>query len=202
MCPNKQFLSIYFDGEFPAVWKKQMDQHLEGCPQCRELLGLYKKTSELLNDVEVSDADAAMKAAKARVWEKINSDKRRHSLRQTPRLLTRLTRSLPAAAAGAFAAASLIFVMLFITQFKIDKSELPELSSVEEISEGIVASSNYELDVPEITPALNMNEVLRYLENDDTSNIVIIKLPERKKFMRYGEPAFINAADYSRRSAN
>jgi hypothetical protein len=47
-----------------------------------------------------------------------------------------------------------------------------------------------------------MNEVLDYLNDDDSSDIVIIRLPSRTKFNRSGDPAFIPAADYTRRTRN
>jgi hypothetical protein len=217
MCNNKQFLSIYFDGELSSPWKERMEQHLESCPDCVKWLETYKKTSEFLNDGKTGDSnngicdDIVMEAAKFRVWEKISAGARQYSLyssysrpRPLSRLLPNIPGSLTAAAAGALAATALIFVISFITPSKTNKNELPEISGTTEMMEnigGIPVSSDYALDIPEITPALNMDDVLHYLEND-SSNIVIIKLPERKKFNNYGKPAFINAADYHRGPAN
>jgi hypothetical protein len=49
-------------------------------------------------------------------------------------------------------------------------------------------------------PVADMNGVIQYLGNDDTADIVIIRLPESKSFMSFGEPAIVKAADYSGRS--
>jgi hypothetical protein len=222
MCNNKQFLSIYFDGELPSPWKEQMEQHLENCPDCVRGIETYKKTSELLNggkagSLDKRDSDNAiyddgvMEAAKSRVWEKISVSRQQFSLYKGPRRRLRLLLrqplnipgSLTAAAAGALAATALIFIISFIMPSRSNENKLPEISSstMENIG-GIPVSSDYALDLPEITPALNMDDLLHYLENNDSSNIVIIKLPERKKFNRYGEPTFINAADYRRGPAN
>jgi hypothetical protein len=215
MCHNKQFLSIYFDGELSSPWKERMEQHLESCPDCVKSLETYKKTSEFLNDGKAGNSnngvydDGVMEAAKFRVWEKINVGTRQYSLyssysrpRRLSRLLPNIPGSLTAAAAGALAATALFFVISFITPPETNKNELPEISidTMENIG-GIPVSSDYALDIPEITPTLNMDDVLHYLDND-SSNIVIIKLPERKKFNNYGKPAFINAADYRRSPAN
>jgi anti-sigma factor RsiW len=219
MCPNKRFLSIYFDGELPSPWNEQMEKHLESCPDCAKGIEIYKKTSELLNDSKLSGADnSLMEAAKSHVWEKIIAGKQMYPLYQSPRQLPRqlarqpprflplrlprIPGSIAAGAAGAIAATALILVISFITPPGAGKNKLPEISGAAESAGGITVSSDYELDIPEITPALNMNDVLRYIENSDSSNIVIIKLPERKKFNRYGEPAFINAADYRKGPAN
>jgi hypothetical protein len=186
-----------------------MEQHLENCPDCVKRLETYKKTSELLNGGKLSNPDngiyddGIIEAAKSRVWEKISADKRQYALYTRPRLLPNIPGNLTAAAAGALAAAALIFIISFIIPFGSNENELPEISAdtMENIG-GIPVSSDYALDIPEITPALNMDDLLHYLENNDSSNIVIIKLPERKKFNRYGEPTFINAADYRRGPAN
>jgi hypothetical protein len=51
-------------------------------------------------------------------------------------------------------------------------------------------------------PATDINGVLQYLGNEDTGDIVIIRLPESRSFTTLGEPALINAADYSRRNSS
>ena len=48
-----------------------------------------------------------------------------------------------------------------------------------------------------IVPITDLNGVLQYLGNDDSPDIMIIRLPESRSFMSSGEPAIIRAADYS-----
>jgi hypothetical protein len=48
-------------------------------------------------------------------------------------------------------------------------------------------------------PVSDMSGVIQYLENDDSGDIVIIRLPESKSFMSLGEPAIIKATDYAGR---
>jgi hypothetical protein len=63
--------------------------------------------------------------------------------------------------------------------------------------EGALAAA---IEMQAIIPASDMNGVLQYLGNTDTADIVIIRLPESKSFMSFGEPAIIRAADYSGRN--
>ena len=205
MCPDKQFLSVYFDGELPSPWKERMEQHLETCSQCRENLEVYRKMSGCLSyDGEVEEFTgvpqaAVIDAAAARVWERLENRKKRKSLRLQRFLPARIPQALTAAAAGAIAATAIICFLLLFSQAKTGKNSVPQLTGATGNFAGIVFGEG-DLDSPDIIPASNMNDVLRYLESDDGSNIVIIKLPERKKFNRYGEPAFINASDYNRRT--
>jgi predicted anti-sigma-YlaC factor YlaD len=204
MCPDKQFLSFYYDGELPSPWKEKMERHLETCPECRKRIGVYQRTSGFIS----GGVDAAVvEAAKARVWQRITERGlvREPSYTAPPRgrrrfLPPRVAQALTAAVAGA--AVAVICVMLLATARGDGSGVIAAIGGSDENFTGVAVSSDYELNIPEIEPASNMQELLRYLENDDSSNIVIIKLPERKKFSRYGEPAFINAADYNRRSQN
>ncbi|MDR2097389.1 MAG: zf-HC2 domain-containing protein [Spirochaetaceae bacterium] len=187
MCPDKQFISIYFDGELPSPWKERMEQHLETCSECGKTLESYKKTSKLLNNTEDaaggSGYDAAMEAARIRVWEKLDSIAAEPCIRRYPlRFAPRIPSAAFAAIAGAAAAAVIICFMLLIAPNK-----------------GTAVSSDYDLNIPDIMPVSNMSDIMSYLESNESSNFVIIKLPERKKFKRYGDPDFIRSAEYNRR---
>jgi hypothetical protein len=54
-----------------------------------------------------------------------------------------------------------------------------------------------ESDIPEIFPDLDMASVLQYLNDRDSGEVLIIRLPESRSFLNYSEPAIIRAADYS-----
>ena len=205
MCPDKQFLSVYFDGELPSPWKERMEQHLETCSGCRENLEAYRKMARCLNAggekgglLEAPEA-AVIEAAAARVWKRLEGRKRRADGKPRRFLPARIPNMFTAAAAGAVAATAIICFLLLFSQSQNSKNSVPQLTGTAENFAGIVPV-NDDPDAPDIIPASNMNDILRYLESDDSSNIVIIKLPERKKFSRYGDPAFINASDYSRRT--
>ncbi|MDR0662487.1 MAG: hypothetical protein LBF80_00180 [Spirochaetaceae bacterium] len=183
-----------------------MEQHIEICSKCRETLESYKKASVFLKGAEEGASCAAsMEAVRTRVWERINSRAAVPRTRCQPAFFfPRIPSTVLAAMAGAAAAVIIIFVTTLLTPGDGSSSDgQSALSAAAENFEGIAVSSDYDIDIPDITPIPNMDTILRYLETDDTSNIVIIKLPERKKFNRYGEPAFIkNAADSGREPKN
>ncbi|MDR0684504.1 MAG: zf-HC2 domain-containing protein [Spirochaetaceae bacterium] len=205
MCPDKQFLSVYFDGELPSPWKERMEQHLETCSGCRETLETYRKMSRYLNAggekgglLEAPEA-AVIEAAAGRVWERLEGRKWHSDGKLWRFLPARIPKAFTATAAGAIAATAIICFLFLFSQGQNSKNSVPQLTDAAENFAGIVPISD-DHDASDIIPASNMDDILRYLESDDSSSIVIIKLPERKKFSRYGEPAFINASDYSRRT--
>jgi hypothetical protein len=55
------------------------------------------------------------------------------------------------------------------------------------------------LDMQTLVPVTDLNGIWQYLGNDDSGDIVIIRLPESRSFNSYGEPAIIREADYSGR---
>jgi hypothetical protein len=63
---------------------------------------------------------------------------------------------------------------------------------------GMTFASEAELDTPGIIPVSNMEDVLQYLGNRDNGEVIILRLPESRNFVNYGDPAIIKAADYSR----
>jgi hypothetical protein len=75
------------------------------------------------------------------------------------------------------------------------------LSSPSDQVSDTAISGGMDLDMPGIVPVSDMNEVLRYLGQDNSgTEFMIIRLPETKPFMSSGEPAIIRAADYYRRT--
>jgi hypothetical protein len=59
------------------------------------------------------------------------------------------------------------------------------------------------LDVQGIIPASGMNDILQYLSNEGPDDMVIIHLPESRRFTSSGEPIIVKEADYqSRRASN
>jgi len=189
MCPDSQLLSIYMDGELPSPWKEKLETHLAGCSGCREKLESFRRLlkkdapEEPLEHRET--LETAIETAKKRVWQNLQSRRRfqpRAGLWQR-----RLSIPLPAAAAAAVVIALLAMLWLrggFAVQ--------PEPAARANL---ILAA---EEEMPGIIPAADMSGVLQYLGSDG-ADIIILRLPESKSFLRSGEPEIINAAGYTRR---
>ena len=194
MCPDRQMLSLYFDEELPSPWKEKLDSHLEACPACRASLEGYRRLSESLMDT----SDQALLAAQDRLWKKLcerefyqGASPPKFSREKTRKLLRKsITLPLPVAAA----AAVLIFIIFLALIKIIDGRQAP--------SQDMMAAINIELDDHGIVPIpiQDMSGVLQYLSSQDGGDFMVIRLPESRRFTRIGEPALINAADYSRRN--
>jgi anti-sigma factor RsiW len=216
MCPDPQLLSVYMDGELPSPWKEKMEAHLEKCSVCKsnydnfkKLQGYFKKDHSqrrtiveraLTEDGKPAELNAAgepadkeqplseyefIEKSKEKVWRNLES---RRKISHFSVWQRRLSIPLPAAAAAAIFIA--ILALLFANG-TFDR-RIPDSASK---SNFILAS---EEEIPGLIPAADMNGVLQYL-GADTSDILILKLPESRNFLRSGEPAIIRAADYQRK---
>lgn len=192
MCPDYHILSVYFDQELPSPWKEKMELHLISCPVCRARLERFRRCSEALQYPPGGGRTPklpVMEAAKDRVWQRmarLETEKwgwgQSHSLWQR-------TLSIPLPLA---AAAAVLLIMAFFLTLTRQPVGIPP-------SQDTVAASEM-VDMQGFIPASDMHEVLQYLENQDMTDIVIIRLPETRSFSSSGEPTMLRAADYTRRN--
>lgn len=182
MCPDRQLLSVYFDGELPSPWKEKLDGHLESCPSCRERLEAYRHLSA---DLGRAPGEEATQAAQDRVWQRLeqHTGVSRNFTRVRPSDgLWHFRVSIPLPAAAAMA---LLFVALAL--FLVLRPP------------NTVMVPNMAFETPEFILDSDMEDVLQYLSSRDAGEVFIFQLPESRNFDSYGEPAILRAADYSRK---
>jgi hypothetical protein len=221
MCPEPQLLSIYMDGELPSPWKEKMEAHLAKCPECKSNYDNFKKLQDffkkdhnqrriivergLTEDGEPEELNAAgeplekekpltdyefLEKSKERVWRNLSAKERFHP--RPGMLHRRLTIPLPAAAAAAVIIA--VLAMLWVRGDFFNKA-----NDAASRTNFILASEEEVIpDALPAIPAADMNGVLQYL-GVDSSDVIILQLPESRSFLRAGEPAIIKASDNSRR---
>jgi hypothetical protein len=190
MCPDYHILSVYFDGELPSPWKEKMETHLGSCPKCRAQLEQFRRCSTVLKGA-VEPEIGRMESAKDRIWEnltRLDIEKWRPN-RERNLWYRRVSIPFPAAAA----AVAILFIAFILTLTRQWGSVPPQQDTM--TTTGIT-------DMQGIVPVSNMHDVLQYLGNQDSTDIVIIRLPESKSFPSAGEPTILKAADYSRRSGS
>ena len=171
MCPDKQLLSAYYDGEAPSSLGEKIDRHLEKCGACRDALSRLRALSEILQNAQPPEPDASVFA---RVRERVFASAARRVSLWNKRV------RLPLAAAAA-----LIFFgggMAFTLFTRI----LPEAASVAETQLR---------RTEEAARAQNMDELLAILAQDDFSGELTIALPQQN-FRAHGRPVILRAEDF------
>jgi hypothetical protein len=185
VCPDRQILSLYVDGELPSPWKEKMESHLASCEDCRSQMGKYQAVRSAL----ASAPEDSLKAAQERVWAEASALPKVRNMR--PAVWQR-TISLPLPAAAAAAAA----VFILAAFLAVLGARSPQAA----VAQDTVAISDIGGNLQGIVPVTDMDGILQYLSSQDNSDYVILKLPESTNFSSYGEPALLRAADYSKQS--
>jgi anti-sigma factor RsiW len=183
MCPDRQILSVYLDGELPSPWKEEMEVHLTRCPECRAKLERYRRLSAL-----IAGDRRDLSLERERVW--LNLGKAAGGGYSGNSVRRRFWRQYVAVPLPAVIAAAALFVAAFtqaVTNYAA-KQTTPDT--------GAVAAAGISLDVQEIVPVSDMDSFLQYLGNEDSTDFMIIRLPETRKFSNSGEPMIIKASDY------
>jgi hypothetical protein len=200
MCPDRQILSVYHDRELPSPWKEKMELHLSGCPGCRAALAKIGGLSAAMREDPAYKAGSLPEAGE-RVWSVLaglsrpEGTPRPVNRREMRRRIWNRSVSIPLPAA---AAAAVFFVIAFTLVLLNRPSPSDGTAGMD-----TAISAGVDIDMPGVVPVSDMNDVLRYLGQDNSgTDFMIIRLPETKHFMSAGEPAIIRAADYSRRTGN
>jgi anti-sigma factor RsiW len=194
MCPDKQLLSVYYDGELPSPWKEKMDAHLAACSGCRMVTSVYGRLSSLLK-VPVSEG-VPSDAASARMRETLRTVQSRAVPSRVRRVFARrVAVPLPLAVA---AAAALVFAFSALLAQSRNVQRIPEASAVAE---------SINLEPEEIRQVTSMDDALRFIDNNEffagpQSSYVIMRLPENKTFYNYGNPEIQNVAGNPLRGGN
>ena len=197
MCPDREIISLYLDGELPSPWKEKLEIHLESCPACSGILNGYNISKRKVDNL----SEESIQAAQERVWMKLEASLESklqeplipsipdyNIIKTRPDNFWNRTVKLPLPAAAA--AAILILAAFFFGMGVRGNTPLP--------SQDAVAAMNIGYDDQGVVPITDMNGVLRYLSNQDNGDFMVIRLPESRNFSRIGDPTLINAADYSR----
>jgi hypothetical protein len=193
MCPNHEILSVYCDRELPSPWKEKMEAHLGVCPECRARLEQYRSFSPEGEGHPYSDA--GVEAAKERVWRNLSLlvQERSRKIKAGEKARSPLwmrSVSLPLPVAAAAAAVILALAVMLTNRLSGPVRQDPALAN------------GGGLDIQGIIPVSGMNDILQYLANEGPDDMVIIHLPESRRFTASGEPVIVKEADYQARRAS
>ncbi|MDR1220806.1 MAG: hypothetical protein LBK73_14510 [Treponema sp.] len=135
--------------------------------------------------------------AKERVWQNLSARmaherERGFNPAKLNQRLWRRTITLPLPAAAAVAVLIIAFMVAAVRPFApAVRQQVPEIASPN-------APADY--DVKDMVSVQDMSSIFQYLEQEDASNYMIIKLPESRTFTRIGEPDILKAVGYPGRS--
>ena len=219
MCPDKQLLSVYHDGELPSPWKEKMAAHLQGCAACQAVVASYARLSAVLRteaaegpDAKVDEGlDADVKAdAKAlvmtepahdRVWARLSEQAARRDTEQSGRRRSAFPR-FPRLVSGTFSrrievplpVAAAAAVLVLVCAAFIIRAGLGGSTANPAAVAGVI-----DLEPEEIQQINTMGDALRFIEDNEffsgvQGNYVIMRMPENRTFYSFSNPQIRNAS--------
>jgi anti-sigma factor RsiW len=195
MCPDRDLISAYIDGEVPSPWRERLEEHIAACSDCAALAASYSALGERLR----APTGAAESAALARGRERLDAlladipepafrqravgtDLKRPSSWAAWR--RSITLPLPLAAAAA-----LIVILLggatTMLALKPDKG-----TPIQAVASGELA--------PQLAQPASMDELLRYLNSSDGQVTLTINLPTGTTFGSAGKPVIMRSGQVLR----
>jgi len=189
MCPDRQLLSAYIDGEVPSPWRERIAEHASICPSCAAAIGSFVALDQALA-VSSSEAEAES-ASVARVRARLDGglaaleagtgDFRPPlpwpiSGERAPSSWWSRNMSLPLPAAAA--AAALVLLLGGATAYLAfsPKGQSPIRTAAT-------------VDIPTIpSQGSTMDDLLRYLETRDAQVTLTIQMPTGTTFEGSGSP--------------
>lgn len=184
MCPDKETLSAYLDGEIDFPWYDHLGKHIGQCDSCREhLQGLQELGDRLRADAEPDPGPSL-----ARLRRRLAADSRIPPPRRFPVLSRRISLPLPLAALAMLVILCLT-VSLFVLALNM-RSSVPRMS-IKKLPYGAT-------EVEVAAPIEDLEKLLKSLNQPAFTEEIIFTLPEDSRFIMAGEPRMLRAADFHR----
>ncbi len=183
MCPDKQIISAYVDGEVSGKYEQNILKHCNGCEECNETLNYYRSLKEHLEALTDPDISLSQKRVYSRIQAHIREEESRRQRRFSLKDFWKESVSLPAPLVALTTV--LFFVLLGGFIVFLYTAKTPEIASFE-----ARVPSKVEID------AGSLEELAKYFEADSISIQIEMKLPDNSRFEILGEPQFLRKADF------
>jgi anti-sigma factor RsiW len=184
MCPDRDILSAWMDGELEAPWSRAVEEHLAACAQCRERLAVLERTRALLRADPEPDLAAPM--------ERVRQSVLAQGLAQPSPVARFWQRKV--ALPVPLAAAAVLLVMLLAGALVL---------ALAQGSFGLIAISRPPAGGTEIriaAPINDLNTLLGSLNQQAAFREDVIKLPKDVVLTPIGQPRMGKEQEFIRRS--
>lgn len=179
MCPDRQIISAYLDGELESPWDTAIAEHLAACPACFSLHARLAETRRILREEPVADWHAPMERVR-RALRARTSPRRRE-----PAVWARRV-SVPLPVAALAAALVLFFgIALAVTQLR------PRIGLLR-ITKAPAGGTEIQISAP----ISELETLLKSVGAEDTAREDVILLPKNVRLLPIGEPRMGKAAEF------
>ena len=181
MCPDREILSAYLDGEIGAPWNKAIAEHVASCAKCHEQFARLERTRRILLEEPLRD------------WEKPMGKVRRAIISRIPPVQEvapvwrrRVVVPLPVAAFAAILVLSLGIALAV----SLGRTNIGFVR----ITKAPAGGTEYQFAVP----ADKVEALLKSVGGADSSAESVMTLPKHVRLIPVGEPRIGKEAEFPR----
>jgi predicted anti-sigma-YlaC factor YlaD len=182
MCPDREILSAYFDGEIPARWGREIAAHVATCSTCHARLSEMRDTRSLMMGEDVQAWRAPMERVRRRILAHVPVERQRISpwRRQV---------ALPLPVAALAAALLLTFgITLAILATRTNMGYI-------RVTKAPAGGTEYQFAVPYD----KVEALLKSMGGADANIESVMTIPKSVKLIPVGEPRMGKANEFPRK---
>jgi predicted anti-sigma-YlaC factor YlaD len=182
MCPDRELLSAYFDGEIPSPWGREVAAHVASCQRCTALLDSLERTRRALAGDGEQEWRAPMERVRRRILAHEPAARRRFaSLRRQV--------SIPLPVAVLAAALLLTFgISLAMLAMRQNMGYI-------RVTKAPAGGTEYQFAVPYD----KVEALLKSMGGADANIESVMTIPKSVKLVPVGEPRMGRAAEFPRK---
>jgi len=178
MCPDRELLSAWVDGEVPSPWRDTIERHIDACASCAETAASMRRTRDLFaSDASRIDAEAA----RLRVEQRLGFASARLSARPASFWTRRYAVPVPVAAAAA-----LVLALLGLALADSGRRNAELRMAVQRAFEA----------TPVATSGMGIESIIDYISKQNAAVNINITLPSDAFGGAAGEPFIVREAEY------
>jgi anti-sigma factor RsiW len=181
MCPDRELLSAWIDGEVPSPWRESLDRHLDSCTACSAAVASIRGVQGILS-ADSSAIDEAARSAKDRVAARLSSMAPGRTPEIRPLWSRRYALPLPAIAAAAVLVATLSFALVA----SATRNNVLKMAVRRAVEATPVAAAG-----------LGMESLIDFIGKQNGAVNINITLPAEVFGSSFGEPLIIREADWN-----
>jgi anti-sigma factor RsiW len=182
MCPDREILSAYLDGEIDSPWDKAIGDHVAACVRCRSVLERLEETRRILREEPIVDWTEPMERVRRGILTRVPPVPR-----PAPAWRRQVSLPLPLAVlAGVLLVVLGISLAVFVARANI---------GFVKITRAPAGGTEYMFAVP----VDKVEALLKSVGGGDTSLEAVLTLPKNVKLIPVGEPRMGKENEFSRK---
>jgi anti-sigma factor RsiW len=180
MCPDRELLSAWTDGEVPSPWRETIERHLETCESCSQVVASMNKTHALFSS-DAALIDASSEHSRVRVEERLGFAAFHGSAPSGAFWARRYPVPFPVAAAAA--------LVLAVLGFALAESGRRNADLRMAVQRAFEAT-------PVATSGMGIESIIEYISKQNSAVNINITLPAEAFGAVTGDPFIVREADF------